>query len=120
MQRGDMPLAHRFLPRRLRRDRHDGQVVFDQSFVRVVHDFLAAKERKERREQHGKERLADRCGLLRIREYILFYLELVRAKVDEQTVFDPGGFEVTEDLSGVFIGQGAAGFQLDDEVVVHQ
>ena len=61
------------------------------------HLFLAAKERKERREieeQHGQGSCQGGGGALAAD--VLFDLELVGAEVDEEAVFEPGGFQVAE------------------------
>ncbi len=45
--------------------------------------------------------------------------DLGGAEVDQHGVFSAGGAEVAEDLGGVVVVEGAAGFEFDDEIVVY-
>ena len=71
---------------------------------------LNRKERKERRDSGEKERgLALAAGRV-LRPGKLAHLELIGAEVDEQTVFETGGLQVTQNLSHMLVGQSFGSF----------
>jgi len=71
---------------------------------------LNRKERKERRDSGQKERgLALAAGPV-LRPGKLAHLELLGPKVDEQTVFETGGLQVTKNLSHMLVGQSFGSF----------
>ena len=71
---------------------------------------LNRKERKERRDSGLKERgLALAAGPV-LRPGNLAHLELIGPEVDEQTVFETGGLQVTQNLSHMLLGQSFRSF----------
>ena len=52
---------------------------------------------------------------LAIGQDVLFDFILCGTEVDEQSVFDAGSLQVAEYLGDVFVGDGFAGFEFDDE-----
>ena len=55
-----------------------------------------------------------------VAHHVLFDLEFVAAKVDEQSVLEPCGFEVAEDLSNMLVGHRPDRFQFDDQSTIDQ
>ena len=71
---------------------------------------LNRKERKERRDSGQKGRgLALAAGRV-LRPGQLAHLELIGAEIDEQTVFETGGLQVTKNLSHLLVGQSFGSF----------
>src|SRR2546427_9880344 len=71
---------------------------------------LNRKERKERRDSGQKGRgLALAAGRV-LRPGQLAHLELIGAEVDEQTMFETGGLQVTKNLSHMLVGQSFGSF----------
>ena len=66
---------------------------------------MAAKERREHKERRRSFSA----------EHVFLDMEFVAAEVDEQSIFDSGGFQITQDLRGVFVRAGSAGFQFNDQ-----
>src|SRR5437762_3396920 len=71
---------------------------------------LNRRERKERSDTGQKGRgLALAAGRV-LRPGQLAHLELIGAEIDEQTMFETGGLQVTKNLSHLLVGQSFGSF----------
>ena len=66
---------------------------------------LNRKERKERKDRGQKARVLALAAGGVLRPGKLAHLELIGPEVDEQTVFETGGLQVTKNLSHMLVGQ---------------
>ena len=73
---------------------------------------LNRKERKERRDSGQKELGLALAAAPLLRPGKLAQLDLIGTKVDEQTVFETGGLQVTQNLSHMLMGQSFGSFQV--------
>src|SRR5690554_150002 len=79
---------------------------------------LAAKERKDVSEETGVARLLVLSA--GITESVFLDLKFIGAEIDQQSMLDAGGFEVTEQLGNMFVCKGATSFKFDDQTVLDQ
>ena len=73
---------------------------------------LNRKERRERRDSGQKELWLALAAAPLLRPGKLAHLDLIGTKVDEQTVFETGGLQATQNLSHMLMGQSFGSFQV--------
>jgi hypothetical protein len=55
-----------------------------------------------------------------VAHHVFLNLEFVAAEIDQQSVIDPGGLKITQDLRDVLLRRGPARLQLHDQTALHQ